>query len=293
MTKHSLLLAALAASIAIGGVTLVNAQNAAPKGKAAATQAPASATGTAAPAGASASSAAAQSAPSGKDLFQKSQFDYLLKERLAAGQPDSPELRGAIRDELNTRELLAREAKKKGLDKQPEIKTQMDLASQTVLVRAQVADWAKSNPISDAALKKEYDTIKSQLGDKEYKVRHILVDKEDEAKEIIAALQKGEKFEKLAERSKDPGSKANGGDLDWNAPANFVKPFSDAMVKLEKGKFTTQPVQTQFGWHVIKLDDVREAKIPSFEEVKPQLTQRLQGQHLDEYFRDLRAKNGV
>src|SRR5206468_8450755 len=171
-------------------------------------------------------------------------------------------------------------ARKKGLEKNPEVKTQMDLAAQTVLVRAQVADWAKANPISDAALHKEYDTIKSQLGDKEYKVRHILVDKEDEAKEIVAALKKGEKFEKLAERSKDPGSKANGGDLDWNAPANFVKPFSDAMVKLDKGKFTTQPVQTQFGWHVIKLDDVHYAKVPTFDEVKPQLTQRLQGQHL-------------
>ena len=290
MTKHSLLLAALAASVAVGGITLVSAQNApAPKGRSAA--APAASSTPAAPAPGSAP--AAQAAPSGKDLFQKSQFDYLLKERLAAGQPDSPELRNAIRDELNTRELLAREAKKKGLDKNADIKTQMDLASQTVLVRAQVADWAKSNPISDAALKKEYDSIKAQLGDKEYKVRHILVDKEDEAKEIVSALQKGEKFEKLAERSKDPGSKANGGDLDWNAPANFVKPFSDAMVKLEKGKFTTQPVQTQFGWHVIKLDDVRDAKIPTFDEVKPQLTQRLQGQHLDEYFRDLRTKNGV
>src|SRR3982750_4714575 len=107
-----------------------------------------------------------------------------------------------------------------------------------------MADYLKAHPVPDAQLRKEYDTIKSQLGDKEYHVRHILVDKEDEAMEIIASLQKGEKFEKLAERSKDPGSKANGGDLDWNAPANFVKPFSDAMVKLDKGKFTTQPVQT-------------------------------------------------
>jgi peptidyl-prolyl cis-trans isomerase C len=131
------------------------------------------------------------------------------------------------------------------------------------------------------------------MGDKEYKVKHILVEKEDEAKDIITALQKGEKFEKLAERSKDPGSKANGGDLDWNAPANFVKPFSDAMVKLPKGKFTTAPVQTQFGWHVILVEDVRDAKIPSFEEVKPQLQQRLQGQALDMYFRELRAKNGL
>jgi peptidyl-prolyl cis-trans isomerase C len=169
----------------------------------------------------------------------------------------------------------------------------MDLAAQTVLVRAYVADWMKANPIPEAALRTEYDKIKAQMGDKEYKVRHVLVEKEDEAKEIIAALQKGEKFEKLAERSKDPGSKANGGDLDWNAPGNFVKPFSDAMVKLPKGKFTTQPVQTQFGWHVIAVDDIRDAKIPAFEEVKPQLQQRLQAQHLDQYFKELRAKAGA
>jgi peptidyl-prolyl cis-trans isomerase C len=240
-----------------------------------------------------ATKAAAPAAASGKELYPKAYFDLLLKERLAQGQPDSPEVRNAIRDELNTRELLVREAKKKGLDKDPDIKAQMDLTAQTALVRAYVSDWMKQNPINDASLRKEYDAIRGQIGDKEYKVRHILVEKEDEAKEIIAALQKGESFEKLAERSKDPGSKANGGDLDWNAPANFVKPFSDAMVKLEKGKFTTQPVQTQFGWHVIRLDDVRQAKVPSFDEVKPQLAQRMQGQVLDNYFRDLRAKAGL
>ncbi len=282
MTKHLLTIAGFAAVVALGGLSAASAQTAAPaKGAPKAAPAAPAAAATAAP------------AASGKELYAKAQFDILLKERLAAGQPDTPEMRNAIRDELNTRELLVREARRKGLDKNADVKAQMDLAAQTVLVRAQVADWAKANPISDAAMHKEYDTIKSQLGDKEYKVRHILVDKEDEAKEIVTALQKGEKFEKLAERSKDPGSKANGGDLDWNAPANFVKPFSDAMVKLEKGKFTAQPVQTQFGWHVIRLDDIREAKIPSFDEVKPQLTQRLQGQHLDEYFRDLRAKNNM
>jgi peptidyl-prolyl cis-trans isomerase C len=236
---------------------------------------------------------AAAGATGSKELYPKAYYDLLLKERLAQGQPDSPEVRNAIREELNTRELLVREAKKKGMDKDPEIKAQMDLTSQTTLVRAYVADWMKSNPIPDATLRKEYDAIKGQIGDKEYKVRHILVEKEDEAKEIIAALQKGEKFEKLAERSKDPGSKANGGDLDWNAPANFVKPFSEAMVKLEKGKFTAQPVQTQFGWHVIKLDDTRDAKVPSFEEVKPQLAQRMQSQVLDAYFKDLRNKAGL
>jgi peptidyl-prolyl cis-trans isomerase C len=236
---------------------------------------------------------AAPAAASGKDLYPQIYFDYLLKERLSQGQPDTPELRSAIKDELNTRELLAREAKKKGLDKNTDVKNQTDLAAQTVLVRAYVADWVRANPIPEAALRKEYDTIKSQMGDKEYKVRHILVEKEDDAKEIIVALQKGEKFEKLAERSKDTGSKANGGDLDWNAPGNFVKPFSEAMVKLPKGKFTATPVQTQFGWHVIEVTDIREAKVPSFDEVKPQLQQRMQGQYLDNYFKELRAKNGM
>jgi peptidyl-prolyl cis-trans isomerase C len=228
----------------------------------------------------------------GKDLYSQAYFDFMLKQRTAQGQPDTPELRTAVRDELNTRELLVREARKQGLDKSPALKTEMDLTQQTVLVRAYMADYLKAHPVPEDALRKEYDAIKGQIGDKEYKVRHILVDKEDEAKEIIAALQKGEKFEKLADRSKDTGSKANGGDLDWNAPANFVKPFADAMVALPKGKFTTTPVKSQFGWHVIEVDDIRDAKVPTFEEVKPQLSQRMQGQVVDKYLRDLRAKNG-
>ena len=228
----------------------------------------------------------------GKDLYSQGYFDFMLKQRIAQGQPDTPELRAAVRDELNTRELLVREAKKQGLDKSPALKTELDLTTQTVLVRAYMADYLKVHPVPEDALRKEYDSIKGQIGDKEYKVRHILVDKEDEAKEIIVALQKGEKFEKLADRSKDTGSKANGGDLDWNAPANFVKPFADAMVALPKGKFTTTPVKSQFGWHVIAVDDIRDAKVPTFEEVKPQLAQRMQGQVVDKYLRELRAKNG-
>jgi peptidyl-prolyl cis-trans isomerase C len=270
MTKHSLSAVVLAAALALTGTTGALAQDKAGAAKGA----------TAAPA-------------AGKELYSKAAFDLALKQATAQGQPDTPELRANIRDQLNTRELIVREAKKKNLDKNADVKTQMELASQSVLVNAFVSDWAKANPVADADLRKEYDKIKAQIGDKEFKVRHILVEKEDEAKDIIAALQKGEKFEKLAERSKDPGSKANGGDLDWNAPSNFVKPFSDAMVKLDKGKFTTQPVQTQFGWHVIRVDEIREAKVPSFDEVKPQLQQRMQSQMLDQYLKDLRAKNGV
>ena len=267
---------AILAALAVAGVA--QAQPTAPKA--------------AAPAASPAAPAAAQSA--GKALYPQSQFDFMLKERLAQGAPDSPELRNAIREELNTRELLAREAKKSGMDKNPDIKQQMDLAGQTVLVRAYVTDWVKKNPVPDAELRKEYDAIKAQMGDKEYKVKHILVEKEDEAKDIIAQLQKGGKFDELAKaRSKDPGSKDRGGDLDWNAPGGFVKPFSDAMVATPKGKFTPTPVQTQFGYHVILVEDVREAKVPSFEEVKPQLQQRVQAAHLDKYFKELRAKGGV
>jgi peptidyl-prolyl cis-trans isomerase C len=231
--------------------------------------------------------------PKGKDLYPPGFYDFMMKQRLAQGQPDSPELRAAVRDELNTRELLVREAKKQGIDKNPTVKTEVDLAGQTVIVRSFMAEYLKAHPVSDEALHKEYDQIKAQIGDKEYKVRHILVENEADAKEIIVALQKGEKFEKLAERSKDTASKVNGGDLDWNAPANFVKPFSDAMVALPKGKFTTTPVQTQFGWHVIEVDDIRDAKVPPFDDVKAQLAQRMQGQVVDAYLKDLRAKNGL
>jgi peptidyl-prolyl cis-trans isomerase C len=248
----------------------------------------------AAPKAAPKAAAAAAPAAGDKQLYTQGQYDVLLKERLAQGGQDTPEVRNAVKEELNTRELLAREAKKAGLQNTPDVKTQMDLASQTVLVRAYVTDWVKKNPVPEAELKKEYDTIKSQIGDKEYKVRHILVEKEDDAKAIITELQKGAKFDELAKsRSKDPGSKDKGGDLDWNAPANFVKPFGDAMKSTPKGKFTAQPVQTQFGWHVIEVEDVRDAKVPGYDEVKPQLQQRLQAQWLDKYFKDLRAKNGI
>lgn len=229
----------------------------------------------------------------GKDLYTQANYDFMVKQRTAQGQPDTPELRAAVRDEMNTRELLLREAKKQGLDKDPTVKTEMELTSQTVLVRALMANYLKAHPISEEAMRKEYDTIKSQIGTKEYKVRHILVDKEDDAKDIIVSLQKGEKFEKLAERSKDSGSKGNGGDLDWNGPANFVKPFSDAMVALPKGKFTTTPVKSQFGWHVIQVDDIRDAKVPTYEEVKPQLTQRMQAQAVEVYLKEVRAKYGM
>lgn len=216
--------------------------------------------------------------------------DAMMAEQKAQGAPDSEQLRKAVTEELVRREVLAQEARKKGLDKQPVTAAQMDLARQAVLIRASLQDYVKANPVSEADIKAEYEKIKANLGDKEYKVRHILVEKEDDAKGIIGKLQGGQKFEDLAKESKDPGSKDKGGDLGWANPGMFVKPFSEAMVKLDKGKFTPQPVKSDFGYHVIMLEDSRALKAPSFDEVKPQLQQRLQQQKVEQHVMDLRAK---
>ncbi|MBL8436988.1 MAG: peptidylprolyl isomerase [Zoogloeaceae bacterium] len=219
--------------------------------------------------------------------------DAMMAEQKTQGAPDSEQLRKAVTEELVRREVIAQEARKKGLDKQAAVAAQMDLARQAILVRAALQDYAKANPVSDAQVKSEYDKIKGNLGDKEYKVRHILVEKEDDAKGIISKLQSGQKFDDLAKDSKDPGSKDKGGDLGWSNPGMFVKPFSEAMVKLEKGKFTPQPVKSDFGYHVIMLEDTRPLKAPSLDEVKAQLTQRLQQQKVEQHIMDLRAQATV
>ncbi len=220
----------------------------------------------------------------------KSRADMLISAQVAQGQPDSPELREAVKEELIRREVLAQAAAQKGLDKSTEVQAQMDMARQGVLIGAYLKDYVKRNPVSDAQLKKEYDDLKAKVGNKEYKVRHILVDKEEDAKAIIEKLKKGEKFDDLAKQSKDPGSKERGGDLGWASPAAFVKPFSDAMTKLEKGKYTSIPVKSDFGWHVIQLDDTRDTKIPPFEEAKGQIAQQMQQGLVQKHMDSLRAK---
>ena len=237
---------------------------------------------------------AARPASSGDIAIPAEQLDLILKERLAQGQPDTPELRAVLRDELINRELFMRAAKAKGIDRAPAMKTQMQVASDSILIRAYINEYLTANPVTDDILKQEYDTIKAGLGDKEYRARHILVEKREYAENIIKQLQGGSKFEELAKaNSKDPGSKENGGDLDWAVPSNFVKPFADAMIALQKGKYTATPVQSPFGFHVIQLEDTREAKAPSFEEVKQQLSQRLQGQVVEKHLAELRVKAGV
>ena len=216
--------------------------------------------------------------------------DTFIAEQKAQGAPDSPELKNAVREELIRRELLIQEAKKAGIDKRADVSAQADAARQAIFIRAFVQDYLKKNPISDEQLKAEYDKIKAHLGNTEYKSRHILVQKEEDAKAIIDNLKKGAKFEELAKQSIDPGSKENGGDLGWASAANFVKPFSEALVALNKGKYTETPVKTDFGYHVILLEDSRPMNPPSFDELKPRLLQQAQGQQINKMLEGLRAK---
>ena len=223
-----------------------------------------------------------------------SRFQILTQQATGQGQPDSPQLQAQIKDNLVKGEIVAQEAIKAGLDKSPEIMDQLDLVKHQLLVRAYVADFMKKNPIKDEALKAEYNKAKSAEGDKEYKAQHILVEDEKEAKDLIAQIKKGASFDKLAkEKSKDAGSKEQGGKLEWTMPTNFVKPFSDAMVKLKKGDMTAEPVKTPYGYHIIKLEDTRAAKVPGFDEVKDKIRQNQQQALITKMLDDLRAKAKV
>jgi len=224
----------------------------------------------------------------------QSRIDAMNRELTAQGQPDNAERQQAVREELVNREILAQAAQKRGLDKNAEIAAQMDMARQAVLVRALFESEIKANPITDADLQKQYDQFKGGMGTNEYKVAHILVDKEDDARAIIDQLGKGGDFAKLAkEKSKDPGSKDNGGDLDWGPANRYVKPFADAVTTQPKGKISAAPVKSDFGYHVIRVDDVRPLKVPEFAELKEQFRQRAQQQMIQKMVMELRSKAKV
>ncbi|MGH8412354.1 MAG: peptidylprolyl isomerase, partial [Pseudomonas sp.] len=224
----------------------------------------------------------------------KARMDVLAQQLAAAGRPVTPEMQSQLREEIVAREVFMQEAQKQGLDASEDYKNQLELARQAILIRALFDNYRKTNPITDADVKAEYDKFVAANGGKEYKARHILVETEDQAKKIMADLKKGAKFEDIAKKqSKDPGSGANGGDLDWANPASFVPEFSEAMIKLKKGETTPAPIKTQFGYHIIRVDDIRQAQLPKLEEVKPQVTQQLQQQRLQKYQEELRAKAKV
>ncbi|MBX3605824.1 MAG: peptidylprolyl isomerase [Piscinibacter sp.] len=221
----------------------------------------------------------------------KARADALMQQATRQGQPKTPELEMQVRDEVVLREMFMQEAEKRGLAASADYKTQMEFARQSILIRELFSDFTKKNPVTDAEVQAEYDKFKSQSGGTEYRARHILVEKEEDAKALITQIKGGAKFEELAKKnSKDPGSGENGGDLDFASPGAYVPEFSQAMVKLKKGEMTETPVKSQFGWHIIKLEDTREAKFPPLEEVKGQIQQRLGQQKLAQFRDEIKAK---
>jgi peptidyl-prolyl cis-trans isomerase C len=219
--------------------------------------------------------------------------EALAQQVARSGRPITPDVEAQIKEEVIAREIFMQEAQKRGLDATPEYKTQIELARQTILIRELFAEFQKTSAVTDADVQAEYDKFVAANGGKEYRARHILVETKAQADAILASLKKNGKFEDIAKKqSKDPGSGANGGDLDWAAPGNYVKEFSDAMVALNKGQVSA-PVQSQFGFHIIRLDDVREAQLPKLEEVKQQISQQLTQQRMAAFQQELRAKAKV
>ncbi len=224
----------------------------------------------------------------------RSRMEFMMQQQAARGTADNDQTRAMVREELVNREVVAQEAQRAGMAKTAEVLTQLDLARQEILVSAYIRDWVRKHPITDDDVQKEYERAKAQTGDKEYKARHILLETEDQAKGMIAELKKGGKFDELATKnSKDNGTKDRGGDLDWNVPSVFDPQFAEAMVKLEKGKYTETPVRTRYGFHVIQLDDARQVKFPALAEVRPRIQQQLVQGKVEGLVRELRAKAKV
>ncbi len=244
-----------------------------------------------APKGGSAPAAPAAATVNGVPISQAT-VDRMAKQGASQGHADTPEARKAIVDHLTLQAVIAQEAVKEGLDKSPDVIEQLDSIRQAVLANAYVQDYMKKHPVSDEALQAEYEHIKASMSGTEYKARHILVDKESEAKDIIARLKKdpGAFAQLAAEKSKDPGSRTNGGELGWFDPRRMVPEFDAALSHLEKGKFTLEPVKTQFGYHVILLEDTRPIQAPALDQIKPQLAQQLQQQDVMKQMETLKSQ---
>jgi peptidyl-prolyl cis-trans isomerase C len=219
----------------------------------------------------------------------KSRADALIEQLVHQGQQDTPQLQQAVREELVNREILMQEAVRRGLPNRPDVKAQVAVAQQTVVLRALIEDFVKNNQPSDAEITARYNALVKDAGGKEYHLHHILVDNEQQAKDLIAKIKAGASFEDLAKQySKDPGSGKNGGDLDWSDPKAYVPEFADAATHLQKGQMTDKPVHTQFGWHIIRVDDIRAVTPPPLEQVRAQIVQQIQQEKLQAFEENLR-----
>ena len=225
----------------------------------------------------------------------KSKFEMLVQSQTKQGQADSPEMRESIMEVMITREILAQEALRRELDQEESFQLQMDASKEQLLLTTLFSQIIKESEPSEDDKRSEYSRLKkASAGNKEYLVRHILVDDKDTAVEIVSKLQAGENFETLAaEHSNDTNSKNIGGKLDWSAPERFVKPFSDAMVSLEKGSLTQEPVLTDYGYHVIESLDIREATFPAYEELSDQIRKDLITKRRDDLITELREAASI
>ncbi|EEA02584.1 PpiC-type peptidyl-prolyl cis-trans isomerase [Burkholderia sp. H160] len=219
----------------------------------------------------------------------KSRADALIQQLVHQGQQDTPQLQQAVREELVNREILMQEALRRGLPNRPDVKAQVAVAQQTVVLRALIEDFVKNNQPTDAEITARYNALVKDAGGQEYHLHHILVDNEQQAKDLIAKIKAGASFEDLAKQySKDPGSGKNGGDLDWSDPKAYVPEFADAATHLQKGQMTDTPVHTQFGWHIIRVDDIRAVTPPPLEQVRAQIVQQIQQEKLQAFEENLR-----
>ncbi|MDS4041519.1 MAG: peptidylprolyl isomerase [Candidatus Competibacter sp.] len=284
--KLTLPLLALSSALLLSGAALA-AEDKKPE------QAPAKAA-PAAPAASAAAQPASFTIPdpvavvNGKPI-SKTAFEQYAQQLRGKAKVDSPEASKALVDQLIMEELLVQEAAKEKLADDPQIKQQMEMIQRSLLASTVVRRMLSENAPSEDAIKKEYETAVAAMKGKEYKASHILVDSEDKAKEVIAELKKGAKFADLAKAKSSDSSAANGGDLGWFTPSMMVPPFAQAVAKMEKGKYSEQPVQTPFGWHVILLEDVRDATPPSMDELKPQIAQMLQSRMVNDYLEKLKS----
>ncbi|MCB1921754.1 MAG: peptidylprolyl isomerase [Candidatus Competibacteraceae bacterium] len=221
--------------------------------------------------------------------ISKATFEQYAQQLRNRAKTDTPEASKALVDQLVMEELLVQEANKEKLADDPQIKQQLEIVKRSLLASTVVRRMLSENAPSEDAIKKEYETATAAMKGKEYKAAHILVDSEDKAKEVIAELKKGGDFAELAKTKSSDSSAANGGDLGWFTPSMMVPPFAQAVAKMEKGKFSEEPVQTPFGWHVILLEDTRDATPPSLDELKPQIQQMLQSKMVNDYLEKLKS----
>lgn len=219
-------------------------------------------------------------------------LDMYSKQRQARRPQGAGADRKAALEEFINLELARQDGVSKGLNRQSEVAAQIEQQTRAVIASAAIQEELKAHPVSDADLKKMYDDKTAGAG-KEFKARHILVEDEAKAKQLIAELDKGADFSELAKKASTGPSGKNGGDLGWFSPQQMVKPFSDAVAGLEKGAYTKTPVKTQFGWHVIILDDTREVTPPPFDQVKGQLQALVQNQRIQGYIRQLRQQADI